>query len=230
MGNQKENFIGLKDVQNILALLLFKIQNLQDPTITCSSWIQDPQHLANLFLSDIQYSLGPTAILPWQDPISLRPHEKKKIQNPSSCKATDPGFWGSMYSNRFGILAACICRKRFPFSFHILTAMTAQSVVIYRHQDAAKKYDHALDGHCCLDMKSKGKPPASSARSHNPEHPTSPPDVNHLRCSELCWRRDQGRCLLGRVRFRVPRLPRAATIHTSLSHPLSPRPSGLSKL
>ena len=36
----------VKDVQNTVTLLLCKIQNLQDPTTTCSSWIHNSQDTA----------------------------------------------------------------------------------------------------------------------------------------------------------------------------------------
>ena len=54
MGNQKPNFLDVKDVQNTATSLLRKIQDLQDPTTTCSSWIQDPQDQAENFISEIQ--------------------------------------------------------------------------------------------------------------------------------------------------------------------------------
>ena len=41
----------------------------------------------------------------------------------------------------------------------------------------------SLERHCCLDMKAKGKTPAVSARSHNPEHSVLPFDVTHFRYS-----------------------------------------------
>ena len=46
--------LDARDVQNTDTLLLCKIQNLQDPTTTCSSWIQDLQDPAESFLSEIQ--------------------------------------------------------------------------------------------------------------------------------------------------------------------------------
>ena len=45
--------LDAKDIKNTETLLLCNIQNLQDPTRTWSSWIQDPQGPAESFLSEI---------------------------------------------------------------------------------------------------------------------------------------------------------------------------------
>ena len=43
MGNYMQNFIGCQGSSRYSDISLCKIQNPQDPTITCTSWIQDPQ-------------------------------------------------------------------------------------------------------------------------------------------------------------------------------------------
>ena len=45
--------VGCAGLDNSVALLLCKIQEPQDPTITCPSWIQDSQDPAKSFLSEI---------------------------------------------------------------------------------------------------------------------------------------------------------------------------------
>ena len=54
MGNQSKISLDVKDVQNTVTLLLCKIQNLQESTTTCSSWIQYLQDPAESSLSKIQ--------------------------------------------------------------------------------------------------------------------------------------------------------------------------------
>ena len=46
--------LDANDIKNTETLLLCNIQNLQDPTRTWSSWIQDPQDSAESFLLEIQ--------------------------------------------------------------------------------------------------------------------------------------------------------------------------------
>ena len=54
MENQKQNFIACAGPSRYSDVLLCNIQDLQDSTITCPSWIQDPQDPTKYFLSEIQ--------------------------------------------------------------------------------------------------------------------------------------------------------------------------------
>ena len=65
MGNQKQNFIGYKGYSKHGDILLCKIEDLQDPTIPCQSWIQDSQDPTKCFLPEIQEPHDPTVILSW---------------------------------------------------------------------------------------------------------------------------------------------------------------------
>ena len=107
-GETDANFIGYKkDIQNIVTLLLCKIQDLQDPTTTCSSWIQDSPNPPKFFCPRSKIPIrfhGNVAVI--GSKISKIPWENKSIK---SNILQDPESWGSRISDPFGILAhACM--------------------------------------------------------------------------------------------------------------------------
>ena len=65
MRNLDPNFIGCKGSSTCSDILLCKIQDIQDPTITCPTWIQDLQ--------------DPTKIFSVRGPRSLRSHSNATV-------------------------------------------------------------------------------------------------------------------------------------------------------
>ena len=91
MGNQKENFIGCKASSRYSDILLCKIHDLQDPTITCPIRIQDPQDPAKKNSVRDPRLLGSHGNVTVKESKISKIHEKMKIQDPGSSKVSDPG-------------------------------------------------------------------------------------------------------------------------------------------